>query len=220
MLGLNAKIDGARAKRRPAFCSAGLSAQQLRLPARRSRRENYGVLSGHDFSHAAKAAKSKRLQPLRFVLFSTQAHTSARYLQLLRHSNPSFERQSRARLAAKTGQRSATGASKNVSVRTDLGLLFSATYRFFNCTLVSVRHRVAPPQSDPRQTAGAARPSGLPCRAAISNRDTKRLEMCVTRRKQTIPLSSNRDKTRVFQSAFQTLKSGDRRPKETDRAAR
>ncbi len=34
MLGPNAKINGARAKRRPAFCSAGLSAQHLRLERR------------------------------------------------------------------------------------------------------------------------------------------------------------------------------------------
>ncbi len=80
MLGLNAKINGARAKRRPAFCSAGLSAQHLRLE---------------------------------------------------RRLNPSLERQSRVPLAAKTGQGSATGASQNVSVRTDLDPLFCVTYRFF-----------------------------------------------------------------------------------------
>jgi len=176
MLGLNAKINGARAKRRPAACSAGLSAQHVRLQ---------------------RQAQRPRPQADRFL-----------------------ERQSRACLPAKTGQRRATGASKNVSVRTDLDPVFSVTYRFFNCTLVSVRTRVAPPQSDPRQTAGAARPSGLSCRAATSNRDTKRLELYVTRRKQTIPLTSNRDKTRVFQGAFQKLKSGDWRPEETDRAVR
>jgi hypothetical protein len=175
MLGFNAKIDGARAKRRPASCSVGLSAQHLRLPNGRSPREKHDALSGPDFSHAAEAGKSKRLQPLRFVLLPTQAHTTAQYLQLLRHANPSLDRRSRACLPAKTGQLSATGASKNVSVRIDLGLLFSSTYRFFNCTLVSVRARV--------------------CRA-------------------------NRYKMHSFQSAFQTLKSGDWRPKETARAAR
>lgn len=158
MLGSHAKINGARAKRRPAFCSAGLSAQHLRLQ---------------------RQAQRPRRQTDRFL-----------------------ERQSPARLPARTGQRSKTGASQNVSVRTDLDSLFCMTYRFFNCTLVSVKNRVAALHLDFQQTVGATKPNGSACRAAISNRYTNLLETIVTRRKQTTPPTSNRYKSRLFYSAF------------------
>jgi hypothetical protein len=143
MLGSYAKIDAPSAKCRHAVCSAGLSAQHLRLPTPRSLRENHDVLSGHDFlprakprgSHAARVAKSKRLQPLRSVLSRIHTHP-----QLQRHSNSSLERQSHAHLSTKTDKSTAPGGSKNVSVRKDLDPLFSMTYGFFNCTLVSVRN--------------------------------------------------------------------------------
>ena len=153
MLGSHAKINGGRAKRRRAFCSAGPLAQHLRLQreARRPRRQ----------------------------------------------TDRPDERQSLAGLLAKTGQRSATGASQNVSVRTGLDPLFSSTYRFFNCTLVSVRIRPAAPHRDFQQTVAATRPNGSACRAAISNRYTNLLETIVTRRKQKTPPTSNRYKSRL-----------------------